>query len=66
MIFSQYYFSLTIIGYLILSIIVLSIYWRKDHEINIWRICRVVWRIGFVFVAVLYVILLPIAFIKLY
>ncbi|RPF56090.1 DUF3397 family protein [Aquisalibacillus elongatus] len=59
-IFDYSFLTWTIITYMIAILFVITIQWRKDLEVNIWMAARLVWRAGFVLLAISYLLLLPI------
>ncbi|WP_369404763.1 DUF3397 family protein [Piscibacillus salipiscarius] len=54
--FIVYFLLLFMLG----VIVVITMQWRKELEINIMRAVRVVWRAGFIILVITYTILLPI------
>ncbi|NIK10689.1 DUF3397 family protein [Alkalibacillus almallahensis] len=51
----------TLLAYIIIFAIVLTIQWRREEEIIIIRAVRFVWRLSFVMLSVAYLLLVPVA-----
>ncbi len=46
--------------YMVAMIIVITIQWRNEIDVNFRMAFRVVWRAGFILLAISYIVLLPI------
>ncbi|PKR78528.1 hypothetical protein CEY16_01870 [Halalkalibacillus sediminis] len=62
MIFDQSFLVWTLVFYLVLLGIIITFQRTRDIHIDIWKACRQVWRGGFIFWALSYLILLPVSF----
>ncbi|TFB23308.1 DUF3397 domain-containing protein [Filobacillus milosensis] len=60
LIFENSFLTWTIITYMLAIIAVITIQWKNEIDINIWQAARIVWRGGFILLALSYLVLVPI------